>query len=221
MTDWVGTAESLITSPWLYPLLLAASFLDSFLPVVPSEPVIIVAGARAAGGDTQLFLVIAATALGAFLGDLVPYGLGRLLSRPLLAGLRPDTRRRAAFDWIAGRLAARGGQVLMTSRFIPVGRYFVTLSAGAVGYPVGRFVLFTALAAAAWSTYTALTGYAGGLLFRDDPLTGTLVGLGLALVLQGVLVALRRVRRRPFSVRRRASPRRARPRLPCWGRRRP
>src|SRR3712207_8009984 len=65
--SWLGLAESLITSPWLYAVLIAVSFLDSFLPLIPSEPVVIVAGVYAGTGQTNIGLVIAATTLGAFL----------------------------------------------------------------------------------------------------------------------------------------------------------
>ncbi len=76
MIDWLTLTESLITSPWLYAVLIAVSLLDSFLPLIPSEPVVIVAGVYAATEQTDIVLVIAATTLGAFLGDLFPYGSG-------------------------------------------------------------------------------------------------------------------------------------------------
>ncbi|WP_410617432.1 hypothetical protein [Amycolatopsis sp. lyj-109] len=50
--DWAQLAESLISSPWLYAVLFAISVLDAFLPVVPSEPVIALAGVYAAKGQT-------------------------------------------------------------------------------------------------------------------------------------------------------------------------
>lgn len=76
MIDWVELTESMGTSWWLYLILMSVSLLDSFLPLIPSEPVIIIAGVFAATGSTNLTLVIAATAVGAFLGDQIPYALG-------------------------------------------------------------------------------------------------------------------------------------------------
>ncbi|MBB5936150.1 DedA family protein [Streptomyces zagrosensis] len=196
MIDWMHMAETLIASPWFYGVLIAVSLLDSFLPLIPSEPVIVVAGVYAASGDTHLLACIAATALGAFLGDLIPYLLGRLVAERIRARLRPGTKRRRAHDWIAGSLAARGGYVLMTSRFIPFGRYLVTVSAGMVGYPWRRYVCFAAVAGLCWSTYTVLIGYVGGALFQENDLVAVGVGLGLAFLLSGVIEAVRYVRRR-------------------------
>ncbi|MCO1660684.1 DedA family protein [Pseudonocardia humida] len=194
--DWLELAESLIASPWFYAVLIAVSFLDSFLPLIPSEAVVIVAGVYAAAGQTDIVLVIAATTLGAFLGDLLPYAVGRLLGARVLKRMPPGSKRRAAHDWFARELDARGGFILVTTRFIPVGRYLATLSTGLVGYPLRKYVLFVAFATASWSAYTALTGYLGGVFFQDNTLLGIAVGVGLAFVVTGVIEAVRHIRRR-------------------------
>ncbi|MGK5684019.1 DedA family protein [Actinoplanes sp. URMC 104] len=194
MINWIELAESLAISPWLYLVLLSVSLLDSFLPLIPSEPVVIIAGVFAATGTTDLLLVIAATAAGAFLGDQVPYALGRGLSTPITRRLPPGSKRRATHDWISRHLATRGGFVLVSTRFIPVGRYLVTVTSGMVRYDYRQFLLYTALGGTAWSTYTVLTGYLGGTLFQDNALLAFAFGLGLALVLTGVVEAIRRIR---------------------------
>ncbi|SDG08757.1 membrane protein DedA, SNARE-associated domain [Lentzea fradiae] len=199
MIDWLRLAESLISSPWLYAVLAAVSFLDSFLPLIPSEPVVIVAGVYAATGQTDIVLVIAATTAGAFLGDLLPYSVGRLLGERVLKRLPPGSKRRAAHDWFARELDARGGFVLVTTRFIPVGRYLATLSTGLVRYPVGKYVLFVAFATASWSAYTALTGYLGGVVFQENTLLGIAVGVGLAFVVTGFIELVRYLRRRTVT----------------------
>jgi membrane-associated protein len=200
MIDWLRLAESLITSPWLYAVLIAVSCLDSFLPLIPSEAVVIVAGVYAATGQTDIVLVIAATALGAFLGDLIPYAVGRLLGVRVLKRLPPGTKRRAAHDWFTRELDARGGFILVTTRFIPVGRYLATLSTGLVRYPLGKYVLFVAFATATWSAYTALTGYFGGVVFQENTLLAIAVGIGLAFVVTGVIEVVRHLRRRRGGV---------------------
>jgi membrane protein DedA with SNARE-associated domain len=200
MIDWLQLAESLITSPWLYAVLVAVSCLDSFLPLIPSEAVVIVAGVYAATGQTDIVLVIAATAFGAFLGDLIPYAVGRLLGARVLKRLPPGTKRRAAHDWFARELDVRGGFILVTTRFIPVGRYLATLSTGIVGYPLGKYVLFVGFATATWSAYTALTGYLGGVVFQENTLLAITVGIGLAFVVTGVIEVVRHLRRRRSGV---------------------
>ncbi|MEV5897501.1 DedA family protein [Nonomuraea fuscirosea] len=200
MIDWLELAESLITSPWLYAVLIAVSCLDSFLPLIPSEAVVVVAGVYAATGKTDLVLVIAATTLGAFLGDMVPYVAGRLLGPRVLKRLPPGTKRRRAHDWFTRQLDARGGFVLVTTRFIPVGRYLATLSTGIVGYPVGAYMAFVGFATATWSAYTVLTGYLGGVIFQENTLLAIAVGLALAFLVTGVIEVVRHLRRRGGAV---------------------
>jgi membrane-associated protein len=194
--DWLRLAEELISSPWLYLVLIAVSLLDSFLPAIPSEPVIVVAGVYAASGETRLLPVVAATALGAFLGDMVPYWLGRLMADRVLTWLPPGTRRRKAHDWLGAELQARAGYVLITSRFIPVGRYLVTLTAGMTRLSWPPFAGYTAMSCAAWSAYTVFAGYAGGQLFQDNTFVGIGVGIGLAVLASTAVEGTRYLRRR-------------------------
>jgi membrane protein DedA with SNARE-associated domain len=196
MIDWLRLAEELVASPWLYLILISVSLLDSFLPAIPSEPVIVIAGVYAASGETQLIPVIAATALGAFLGDMVPYGLGRVMADRVLNRLPPGSRRRKAHDWLRSELEARAAYVLITSRFIPVGRYLVTLTAGVTRLAWPKFAGYTAISCAAWSTYTVLAGYAGGTLFQDNAFLGIAVGIGLAVLTSAAIEAARYLQRR-------------------------
>jgi len=196
MIDWLRLAEDLVSSPWLYLILIAVSLLDSFLPAIPSEPVIITAGVYAAAGETQLLPVVAATALGAFIGDMVPYGLGRAMADRVLDHLPPGTRRRKTHDWLSAEIEARAGYVLITSRFIPVGRYLVTLTAGITRLAWPTFATYTAISCSAWSVYTVLAGYAGGALFRDNTFVGIAVGMGLAVLVSGGVEAGRYLQRR-------------------------
>jgi membrane-associated protein len=126
--DWLQLAESLISSPWLYLILIGISVLDAFLPVVPSEPVIIMAGVYAALGQTNLVLIVLSVALGVVLGDMVPDLVGRLFGPRLLRRLPAGTKRRAAHDWVARQLETRGGFFLISTRFLPA-RFLPTLSA--------------------------------------------------------------------------------------------
>jgi membrane protein DedA with SNARE-associated domain len=191
--DWLELAESLITSPWLYIVLIGISVLDAFLPVVPSEPVIILAGVYAALGQTNLVLVVLSVALGVFVGDMLPYLVGRIFGPRLLRRLPPGTKRRAAHDWVARQLETRGGFFLISTRFLPA-RFLPTLSAGLVGYPIGPYVIYTVIGALAWSLYRTLAGYVGGSFFQDNELLAIGVGIGLALVLSGLIAVVHRLR---------------------------
>jgi membrane protein DedA with SNARE-associated domain len=197
MTDAIlPLVKDAMSSPWIYAVLFALTAVDGFFPVVPSEASVITAGVFAAAGDPSLPLVILVAALGAFAGDQVSYAVGRLAGPVLYERARPGGRRRAALDRARAALGARGGVIILVSRYVPGGRTAVTLTAGAVGYRWRRFATFGAVAATTWGTYAALIGYLGGAAFEHNPLEGLLLGLGLAAVLTVAVELTRHLLRR-------------------------
>jgi membrane-associated protein len=202
----VALVEGALNSPWGLLALAAVATIDGFLPVVPSESLVVTAGVFAAAGNQSLALVIAAAALGAFTGDHISYAAGRRAGDRLTRRLRPGTRTAAAHAWAARILAERGGAVIVAGRYVPGGRTAVTLTAGAVHHPLSSFSLFDGIATATWATYAALVGFLGGAAFEHEPVKGVLLGLGLALSVAGAIELVRRVRhRRPTGPPRRAA----------------
>lgn len=189
----LDTLHDAMASPWIYLALFALALLDGFFPVVPAETSVITAGVFAAAtGAPDLPLVIAAAALGAFVGDHVSYAIGRGANNRL----RNGRRSRKTFAWAERALAERGGLILVVARYIPGGRTACTLTMGAVAYPRRSFALFDAVAALSWALYSGLIGYVGGAAFENDPVKGLLLGLGIAVTITAVVEAVRYLRRR-------------------------
>jgi membrane-associated protein len=188
--------HDLMSSPWIYLAIFLLAALDAFVPMVPSESVVITAGVFAASGGPSLPLVILTAALGAFVGDHVSYFVGRTVGGRLLRRVEPGTRRRAAFDWAERALAERGGLVLVVARYIPGGRTAITLTMGSVGYPLRQFTFFDTIAAVSWATYGALVGLIGGAAFENDPIKGVVLGVGLAIGATVLVELVRHVLRR-------------------------
>lgn len=151
-----------VTSPWVYLVIFVVTAVDAFFPVIPGETVVITAGVFAASGEPNLAAVIAVAALGALAGDHASYGIGRRGGAHRLARLPDGSRRRTSSDWARRAVDRRGGSILTTSRYVPGGRTAVTLTMGAVRYPLSRFLLFDAVAVVTWSVYCGLLGFFGG-----------------------------------------------------------
>ncbi len=194
LEDLTQLIEGALTSPWGLLGVFAIAAIDGFFPVVPSESVVITAGVFAAAGDANLGLIVLAAALGAFAGDHVSYLVGRHAGGRLTRRFREGSKRAAAYAWAGRVLGERGGTVIVAARYVPGGRTAVTLTAGAVAYPLRSFSAFDGIAAVSWATYAALVGYVGGAAFEDDPLKGTLLGLGLALGVTGLIELVRHTR---------------------------
>jgi len=160
----------------------------------------VMAGVFAATGEPNLYAVIAVAAAGAFVGDHISYAFGRGAGGRLMDRAKPGTKRHKIVVWSRNALEERGGLVLVVARYVPGGRTAVTLTMGAVRYPLRHFTFFAALAATSWATYCSLVGYIGGKAFEDNPLKGVALGIGLALTLTLIVEIVRhrrRVRRRP------------------------
>jgi membrane-associated protein len=189
--------EELMSSWWIYLALVGFAALDGFFPAVPSETLVVTAGVFAAAGEPNLYGVIAVAAVGASAGDHVSYFLGRGAGGRLLDRTKPGTKRHAMTRWAHNALEDRGGLMLVVARYVPGGRTAVTLTMGAVRYPLARFSFFAGLAAVSWALYCALIGYLGGKAFEGNPLKGVALGIGLALAVTVVVEVVRhRLRRR-------------------------
>ena len=185
-------------SGWAYAIVFVFALLDALVPIVPSETAVITAGVVAAAGDLDLGLIILAAATGAFLGDNSAYLIGRQFGDRATKRFFSSERARHRLEWADERLRERGGELIAVGRFIPGGRTAVTLSAGTLGFPWRRFVLFDAIAALGWAAYSALLGYYGGRTFEGA--WGLVLALATAFAIAGGIEltrwALRRRRRR-------------------------
>jgi membrane-associated protein len=167
------------------------AYLDALVPVVPSETAVITAGVVASTGDLNLLLIVAAAASGAFLGDNTAYFIGSRFGTRINERFFSGEKARKRVEWAQRQVSERGGELIAIARFIPGGRTVVTLSAGTLGYPWRRFVLFDAAAALGWALYASLLGYYGGHAFEAAPWKGLLLALGIAFSVAGAIEVVR------------------------------
>jgi membrane-associated protein len=179
-TDLVSNA-----SGWAYLIVFLLAYLDALVPVVPSETSVITAGVVAAAGDLNLMAIVAVAAGGAFLGDNTAYFVGRRFGTRINDRFFRSDKARKRVEWAHQQVSERGGELIVVARFIPGGRTVVTLSAGTLGYPWRRFVIFDAAAALIWALYASLLGYFGGQAFEQAPWKGLLLALAIAFAVAG------------------------------------
>ncbi|MER7330841.1 MULTISPECIES: DedA family protein [unclassified Micromonospora] len=196
MESALDLLRQLVTSPWVYLLLFGLTAVDAFFPAVPGEAAVITAAVLATGGNPNLVAVIVSAALGAWVGDYISYAIGRGGGAHRLARFPEDSRRRAGSEWARRAVHRRGGLILTIARYVPGGRTAVTLTMGAVRYPLRSFLLFDLIAAVSWALYSTLLGYFGGLAFEREPVKGILAGVGMSVAVTLVLESVRWLRHR-------------------------
>lgn len=178
-------ATQLGASPWLLALVFILVVVDGVFPPMPSETVLVTAAVLAAGSTgPHLLPLILVAAAGAVVGDVIAFTLGRRLPAHRLPGLRGE---RGALRLVSAATALdrRGTTLVVTGRFIPVGRVAVNVSAGALGFPGGRFVVAASAAGVLWAGYTSLLGIGAQSLLGGNTLLSVTLG-----VLAGVLTGL-------------------------------
>ena len=152
-----------IASPtWAYVALLGLLVADAFVPVIPTQAVMITSGALTVYGGLSLPLTIAVGALGVFAGDLACYLIGRGAPDRREARHAVPGRARRVAGRVTRGLREPGPLVILLCRFVPGGRMAACFSAGRSRYPYRLFLLYEAAAAAGWATYGTLVGHLGG-----------------------------------------------------------
>ncbi|WP_265447348.1 DedA family protein [Flexivirga meconopsidis] len=172
--------------PWVYAVIGALGALDAFIPPLPSESAIVALAALGEAGGVNLWLLGVVGAVGALLGDTVAFLIGRRVGTERFAWQRKP-RVAKALTWAGNELERRGGLLIFTARYIPVGRIAVMMTAGATGMRPRRFLTYAAIGCAAWSGWSVLVGALAGRLLGDNPLLAAGVGIAIALSI-GLLI---------------------------------
>ncbi|MFF1877062.1 DedA family protein [Leifsonia sp. NPDC058230] len=190
VNEFIAHAAS---SPWIYLVVLGVVFVDAFFPPVPSESIVI--AAAAAGiylGQPVIAAVIACAAVGAILGDNLTFAIGRAVGLDRFRWMQRP-RIRVALGWARRGLDRRAAALLLTARYVPVGRVAVNLVAGASGFSRPRFFGLSVIAGLSWSLYSVTVGVLAGQWLHGNPLLGMLVGIGMGLVTGVVVDAVIRI----------------------------
>ncbi|MEV5690875.1 DedA family protein [Micromonospora globbae] len=152
-----------VASPtWAYFALLGLLLVDAFVPVIPTQAIMITGGALTVYGGLDLSLTIAVGTAGVLAGDLACYLIGRLAPERRLPRHGEPSRARRVADRVTQGLRRPGPLVILLCRFVPGGRMAACFSAGRSHYPYRHFLFYETAAALGWATYGALVGHLGG-----------------------------------------------------------
>jgi membrane-associated protein len=146
---------------WTHLILFAIVFAETGLvvtPFLPGDSLLFAAGALAALGSLDLWLLVVLLIGAAILGDSVNYWVGAWIGPRAFSGnlrfLRKDylERTRAFYE-------KHGGKTIILARFVPIIRTFAPFVAGvgAMSYP--RFIAYNIIGAVLWVGLFVPLGY--------------------------------------------------------------
>jgi undecaprenyl-diphosphatase len=184
---------------FLIPALEASAFLGF---IFPGEIAVILGGVLASQGKFPLWAAIAASVLGAIVGDSIGYEVGKRWGDRIVHasfGHVPIIRRELDkhLDEAREYVRKRGPHAVLAGRFTAALRVLVPGLAGMAELPYPTFLMFNAIGAAIWGTTFVLLGYFAGAAWHRVAADASRVGLALlALVLIGLVTVrvLRAVR---------------------------
>ena len=188
--EWLKESSS---SPWFYLVIFTIAVLDSVLPIVPSETLVIIGGVTAGTGELSVAVVVACAAAGAFVGDNLSYFLGREASDWVVKRRTRTEKGAKQLANIVEQIHDRGGLLLITARFIPGGRTLLTLSCGVTRQPRRWFIGWAIAAASIWSLYASLLGFIGGKSFADNHTKAFLIAFTSAFSITVLIEVIRAI----------------------------
>jgi membrane-associated protein len=183
-------------------LLMAVAFAETGLLAgffLPGDSMLFAAGVFIASSviNLPLWLVVAAVATAAVLGDQLGYIVGRrygprVLSRPRSRLLTPDHIHRAE------KFVARHGEkAVVLARFVPVARTLTPVIAGVGHMPRRIFTFYNVLGGVAWTVVMLCAGYfLGGVPFVAHHVEAITIGIVTVSLLPAMLTLSRRHVRR-------------------------
>jgi membrane protein DedA with SNARE-associated domain len=177
-------------------MLEAAAFVGLF---IPGETALLVGGFLAYQGRASLWIMIAAAALGAVVGDSLGYEMGRMLGDRLKATRLGRKVGEPRWQHAEDYLLRKGGQAVFFGRFVGVLRALVPAMAGLSRMRYRTFLAWNAAGGIVWAPMFVLLGYLAGASYREvERIAGraSLLLVGLVIVVLAAAAVRRKTRRR-------------------------
>ena len=147
-----------------YELVFLAAAIESLAfigALFPGTVILVAIGLFCYLGYLKLYLVFPITIIGALLGDLVSYYVGKK------KGLELKLGQKSIFKYLylpeAGDfLLANGGLSIITGRIFGPTRAFVPFYMGAAGEKERKFIIYDVIGVTVWASFYLFLGYAFG-----------------------------------------------------------
>ena len=146
---------------WVYVILFLIVFCETGLvvtPFLPGDSLLFAAGAIAAGGGLNLFVLMALLIVAAIAGDTVNYWVGDRVGHKLVARY-PRLLKRKHLDKTHEFFERYGGKTIIIARFVPIVRTFAPFVAGVGEMTYARFMSFNVVGALLWVLLLVPAGY--------------------------------------------------------------
>jgi membrane-associated protein len=151
---------------WTYAILFAIIFVETGLvvmPLLPGDSLLFAAGAFAARGALNPFLLFLLLSIAAIVGDSVNYSIGRYIG-PRAFTMNSRFFKKEYLDKAHQFYEKYGGRAIVFARFVPIVRTFAPFVAGAGYMTYSKFLLYNVVGGVAWIALFVSAGYFFGTI---------------------------------------------------------
>jgi membrane protein DedA with SNARE-associated domain len=137
---------------------------------LPGETITIVAGFLAGSGELNYWFVLACATLGAFIGGLLGYAIGKYGGWQIIVPLAKLFRiQETQLEEIKDKFSENAVKAVFFGRFIALLRIFASPMAGIAEMPLGQFLAVNFAGAAAWaSVMTTIAFFVGRVVSLEQ-----------------------------------------------------
>ena len=180
---------------WIYAILFAIVFCETglvVLPFLPGDSMLFAAGAIAAVGDMNVFVLMGLLIIAAVLGDFVNFEIGKHFGQRLFANPSSKIFKQSYLQKTHDYYEKYGGRTIIVARFIPIVRTFAPFVGGMGKMNYAQFARYNVMGAVLWVTLFTLLGYFFGQLpFVKQHFSWIMIGIIVVSVVPMVVEIIR------------------------------
>lgn len=180
---------------WIYAILFAIVFCETglvVLPFLPGDSMLFAAGAIAAVGGMNIFVLMGLLIVAAILGDFVNFEIGKHFGKRLFANPNSKIFKQSYLQKTHDYYDKYGGRTIIIARFIPIVRTFAPFVGGMGNMKYSEFVRYNIIGAVAWVVTFSLLGYFFGQLpFVKEHFSWIMIGIIVVSVVPMIVEILR------------------------------
>jgi membrane protein DedA with SNARE-associated domain len=163
LMEQVGIWIEQIITALGYPGIAFVMFAENVFPPIPSELVMPFAGFLVGRGESNFILAVISGTLGSVLGAVVLYYIGvwagdAIVRKIIVRYGRILMLSEKDYDRALDFFGRYGSPVVFFGRLIPIIRSLISIPAGMERMPLPKFLFFTALGSAIWTTVLCYAG---------------------------------------------------------------
>lgn len=153
-------------------------------PFLPGDSLLFAAGAIAALGSLNVWLIVVLLIAAAILGDTVNYWIGHYFGRKIVDNPKIKFINQEHIDKTEQFYKKHGAKTIILARFVPIVRTFAPFVAGVGTMHYSTFILYNVIGGTAWVLLFTLLGYFFGNMefIKENFHYAVFVIIGLSLV---------------------------------------